>query len=79
MGDPLRHRWVVIVHVSVYDRMVKRRELEKKLRSLGWRLLRHGGKHDVWSNADGSRLDYIPRHADVNERLARAILKNAKE
>ena len=40
---------------------------------------RHGGKHDVWTNADGSFREYGPRHAEINERLARAVLKRAKE
>jgi mRNA interferase HicA len=58
---------------------MKRRELERRLRDLGWKLDRHGGKHDVWSNQDGSINEYVPRHAEINERLARAILKRAKE
>ena len=58
---------------------MKRRRLEKKPRSLGWRLLRHGGKHDVWTNADQTKTEYVPRHADINERLARAILRSAEE
>lgn len=58
---------------------MKRRRLEKKLRSLGWRLLRHGGRHDVWTNADETKTEYVPRHPDVNEALAKAILKNAEE
>ncbi len=57
---------------------MKRRELEKKLLALGWSFLRRGAKHDVWSNADGTRTEYIPRHVEVNERLAKTILKNAK-
>ena len=32
---------------------MKRRELERRLRDLGWTLQRHGGKHDVWISADG--------------------------
>ena len=58
---------------------MKRRELERRLRDLGWVLARHGGKHDVWSNADGSFTEYVPRHAEINEMLARAILKRAAE
>ncbi len=58
---------------------MKRRELERRLRDLGWKLRRHGGKHDVWTNADGSFKEYVPRHAEINERLARAVLKRAKE
>jgi mRNA interferase HicA len=53
---------------------VRRRELERRLAALGWSLLRHGGKHDVWT--DG-RLEYVPRHAEVNELLARRILAKA--
>lgn len=67
------------VHLYVYNNPVKRRELERRLRELGWKLQRHGGKHDVWSNADDSFTEYVPRHAEINERLARVILKRAKE
>jgi mRNA interferase HicA len=58
---------------------MKRRELERRLRDLGWTLQRHGGKHDVWTNADGSFAEYVPRHAEINEKLARAVLRRAKE
>jgi len=46
---------------------------------MGWRLQRHGGKHDVWSNADGSFAEYVPRRNEIVERLALAFLKPAKE
>lgn len=55
---------------------MKRRELEKKLAELGWRLLRHGGNHDVWTNDRES--EPVPRHAEVNEHLAKKILRKAK-
>ena len=58
---------------------MKRRELERQLRELGFVFERHGGKHDVWCNADRSFTAYVPRHAEINERLARAILKRAAE
>jgi mRNA interferase HicA len=58
---------------------MKRRVLERKLREMGWKLQRHGGKHDVWGNAEGSFAEYVPRHGEINEKLARAILKRAKE
>ncbi len=58
---------------------MKRRELERRLRDLGWLFQRHGGKHDVWSNSEGSFTEYVPRHAEINERLAQAILKRAAE
>ncbi len=58
---------------------MKRRRLERKLRSLGWRLLRHGRRHDVWTNASETKTEYVPRHADINEILAKAILEKAEE
>jgi mRNA interferase HicA len=54
---------------------MKRRELERRLRGLGWSLLRHGARHDVWS--DGEREEAVPRHGDIDEQLARAILRRA--
>jgi mRNA interferase HicA len=54
---------------------MKRRELEARLRALGWVLERHGGRHDVWTDAE--RLGYVPRHADVSEQLARKIIQKA--
>jgi mRNA interferase HicA len=58
---------------------MKRRDLERRLRKMGWKFQRHGGKHDVWSNAAGTFTEYLPRHTEIAERLARAILKRAKE
>jgi mRNA interferase HicA len=63
----------------VYVTAVKRRELERRLRELGWTLQRHGGKHDVWTSPDGSFTEYVPMHPEINERLARVILRRAKE
>ena len=54
---------------------MKRKDLEKKLISLGWRFLRHGGNHDVWTNGEDS--EYIPRHREISEYLARKILRKA--
>ncbi|MDA2923604.1 type II toxin-antitoxin system HicA family toxin [Acidobacteria bacterium AH-259-O06] len=56
---------------------MKRRELERALQNLGWRFLRHGKRHDVWS--DGERFEAIPRHSQINEKLARGILRRAKK
>lgn len=43
---------------------------------LDWEFLRHGRRHDVWT--DGERQEAIPRHTEINEKLARAILRRAK-
>lgn len=52
---------------------MKRRDLEKKLKDAGWYLKVHGGNHDIWTN--GKDKEQIPRHNEVNERLAKAIIK----
>ena len=51
--------------------------MEKALSKLGWRFLRHGNKHDVWT--DGERQEAIPRHREINEILANAIIRKAKK
>ena len=55
---------------------MKRVDLEKALRDRGWRFLRHGGSHDVWT--DGEREEAIPRHREIHEDVARAILRRTK-
>ena len=56
---------------------LKKRDLEKELKTIGWWLLRHGSKHDVWTN--GSSEEDVPRHNEINEKLAKKILKRARE
>jgi mRNA interferase HicA len=56
---------------------MKRRDLEKELQKLGWKLVRHGGRHDIWS--DGEQEEAIPRHNEINELLARKILRKARK
>lgn len=55
---------------------MKRQELEKRLQKLGWKLVRHGGKHDIWT--DGEREIAVPQHKEINEYTAKAIIKEAK-
>lgn len=52
---------------------MKRRELVKQLESIGFVLERNGGNHDIYRK--GKDIEVIPRHPEINERLARAILK----
>ncbi|OGB84773.1 hypothetical protein A3F66_00755 [candidate division TM6 bacterium RIFCSPHIGHO2_12_FULL_32_22] len=56
---------------------MKRKDLERELSKLGWQLKRHGGKHDLWFN--GEYEEAIPRHNEINELLARKILRTAKK
>lgn len=52
---------------------MKRRKLIKLLEEGGFVFERHGGNHDVYVR--GEEREEIPRHKEVNERLAKAILK----
>lgn len=61
----------------MYTISVKKRELENKLRSLGWRFEYPGKKHDQWTN--GVIGESVPRHKEINEILAQKILKTARE
>jgi len=55
---------------------MKRKDLEKCLRTHGWWFARHGRRHDIWT--DGERELAVPRHKELNEYTAMAILKEAK-
>ena len=52
---------------------MKQRDLIKKLESLGFKFERHGGNHDIYRR--GSEIEKVPRHKEVNEELAKAILR----
>ena len=52
---------------------MKRSDLIKLLEKNGWFLKRNGGEHDIYS--DGNRSEAIPRHREINELLAKKILK----
>ncbi|MDD3361407.1 MAG: type II toxin-antitoxin system HicA family toxin [Hespellia sp.] len=51
---------------------MKRRILIQKLQSIGFKLQRNGGNHDVYTR--GNDKEIIPRHKEIDERLAKAIL-----
>jgi predicted RNA binding protein YcfA (HicA-like mRNA interferase family) len=51
---------------------VKRRDLERHLRDQGARLLREGGNHSFWG-FDAERSTAVPRHREIDHRLARKI------
>ncbi len=52
---------------------MKRKDLIKLLADNGWWLLREGANHDIYTN--GKRSEPIPRHREINELLAKAIIK----
>lgn len=52
---------------------MKQTDLIKKLEDAGFVFERHGSNHDIY--VKGNVRETIPRHREVNERLAKAILK----
>ena len=54
---------------------MKREDLERYLRSQGARLLREGGNHSIWG-FDVERSTSLPRHREIDFRLARRICKD---
>jgi mRNA interferase HicA len=52
---------------------MKRKDLIKLLEKNGWYLKRRGGNHDIYTN--GEKSEPIPRHNEINERLAKEIIK----
>lgn len=52
---------------------MKRRILIKKLVKAGFILERHGSDHDVYKR--GTDKEEIPRHREINELLAKDILR----
>jgi mRNA interferase HicA len=54
---------------------MQRRELIKTLESMGCTLARHGGRHDWYTNPSTKQSQPVPRHNEINEYLAKSIIK----
>lgn len=54
---------------------MKRTELIRKLEAEGCVFVRHGGNHDWYRNPKTGMSQPVPRHREVNEFLAKHILK----
>lgn len=52
---------------------MKQRALIKQLEELGFKFDRHGGNHDIYVRDND--IEKIPRHKEINEILAKAILR----
>ncbi|HCI18449.1 MAG TPA: toxin-antitoxin system, toxin component, HicA family protein [Lachnospiraceae bacterium] len=52
---------------------MNRSDLVKQVEKNGYWLLRHGASHDIYTN--GKRNETIPRHKEIDEQLAKIILK----
>lgn len=57
---------------------MKRRDLIRTLVEMGCVLVRHGGKHDWYMNPETKQSQPIPRHNEVNELLAKSIIRKLK-
>ena len=52
---------------------MKQRDLIKQLEKAGFVFVRHGGNHDVYIR--GKDVEQISGHKEINENLAKAILR----
>lgn len=57
---------------------MKRQDLVRRLEESGFVLVRHGGRHDWYRNPKTGQSQPVPRHREVNENVARNILKKLK-
>jgi mRNA interferase HicA len=55
---------------------MKRRDLVSELERGGCVLLRHGAKHDIYHQPASGKSEPVPRHREINELLAKKILKS---
>jgi len=55
---------------------MKRIQLIRLLERNGWELIRDVGPHSVYANGD--RRESIPRHKEINELLAKKIIKRRR-
>lgn len=54
---------------------MKRVDLLKAIEGLGCELVRHGAKHDWYKNSATGMAQAVPRHREINERLANRIIR----
>ena len=54
---------------------MKRVDLIKRIEDVGCVFIRHGAKHDWYSNPKTGVSQPVPRHREIKERLAQHIIK----
>ena len=54
---------------------MKRTDLVRELEELGCVFIRHGANHDWYQNPKTKVSQPVPRHREINERLAKHIIK----
>jgi predicted RNA binding protein YcfA (HicA-like mRNA interferase family) len=55
---------------------MKRKDLIRKITSVGCALVRHGGRHDLYRNPKTGRKQPVLRHDEIDENLAKHITKH---
>ncbi|MCL2068238.1 MAG: addiction module toxin, HicA family [Treponema sp.] len=55
---------------------MKRNLLLKEIRKRGAVFIRHGRRHDIYENPKSGVVEQIPRHPDIEENLARNIIRH---
>ena len=55
---------------------MKRRDLLKRFSNSGWWVAREGSSHTILTN--GKDVEPIPRHKEIKESLANALIKKWK-
>jgi len=58
---------------------MKRKDLIRKSEEMGCIFIRHGGNHDWYQNPRTKLAQPVPRHNEVNENLAKHIIKMLKK
>jgi len=54
---------------------MKRKEFVKLLERQGCYLLRHGSRHDIYFNPTNGTKQPVPRHSEIDDKLAKHIKK----
>jgi mRNA interferase HicA len=54
---------------------MKRKDLIKKLNVRGCIFIRHGSRHDLYKNPATGKKQPVPRHNEIDENLAKHIIK----
>ncbi len=54
---------------------MKRKDLIKRLIASGCILDRHGSRHDLYKNPATGKKQPVPRHNEIDENLAKHIIK----
>ena len=60
-------------NINVRRLDMKQRDLVKLFEKNGWTFYRNGGSHDIYIK--GKNSESIPRHKEVNEKLAKSLIK----